>query len=155
MSGQDSSGPQATEVVQLLLRAAHYIQQEYEALLAASEQPFQLSGSRTRLLLTVWSADTIRMNELAVKLGVRPRTVTEQVDALERDGLLKRIADPHDRRATLLQLTEEARCQVHRIRAYQAQISESLLEGFTSQQRADLKELLSIFFDGKEIDFTC
>ncbi|MDG0809558.1 MarR family winged helix-turn-helix transcriptional regulator [Cohnella rhizosphaerae] len=139
----------------MLLRATHYIQQEFEARLSSSDLPFPLSGSRIRLLLTVWGAGTIRMNELAGKLGVKARTVTEQVDALERDGLIRRIADPYDRRATLLELTDEARCQVHRIKARQAQISESLLRGFTAQQRSELSALLTIFFEGKETDVSC
>lgn len=155
MSFQNTDGPKASEVVQLLLRASHYIQQEYEVQLAASDQPFQISRSRVRLLLTVWNADIIRMNELAIKLGVKARTITEQVDALERDGLIRRIADPHDRRATLLQLTEEAQAHVHRIKADQEQISESLLQNFSDKQRTDLSELLTLFFDGKEIDFVC
>ena len=155
MTDSDTGDPKATEVIQLLLRATHYIQQEFEARLSSSGLPFQLSGSRIRLLLAVWGAETIRMNELAGKLGVKARTITEQVDALERDGLIRRIADPNDRRATLLQLTEEARCHVHRFKAHQSQISESLLQGFTAKQRADLSELLSAFFDGKESDFSC
>lgn len=155
MTDSDTGDSKAAEVVQLLLRATHYIQQEFETRLSSSDLPFQLSGSRIRLLLAVWGADTIRMNELAGKLGVKARTVTEQVDALERDGLIRRIADPNDRRATLLQLTDEARCQVHRIKAHQAQISESLLRGFTAKQRSELSELLSALLNGKETDFSC
>lgn len=155
MSFQDIGGPKAAEVVQLLLSAAHYIQQEYEVQLTTSDMPFHLSRPRVRLLLTVWNAETIRMNELAIKLGLKARTITEHVDALERDGLIRRIADPNDRRATLLQLTEEAQSHVHRIKADQEQISEKLLQSFSAKQRTDLIELLTLFFDGKEIDFVC
>jgi len=95
------------------------------------------------------------MNELANKMGLKPRTITEHVDAPERDGLIQRIAYPDDRRATLLQLTEEAHSQVRRIKEDQEQISEKLLMNFTPKQRSELIELLTLFFNGKDIDFVC
>ncbi|WP_223836608.1 MarR family transcriptional regulator [Paenibacillus oceani] len=41
------------------------------------------------------------MNELAAELGIKARTVTDFVDALEIDNLLVRVPDPTDHRATL------------------------------------------------------
>lgn len=155
MANEDASAPKAAELIQLLLRASHYIQQEFEAQLVALDMPVQLSGPRLRLLLTVWKSDTIRMNELAIKLGLKARTITEHVDSLESDGLITRIPDPKDRRATLLQLTEEALAHVSRVRYIQEQISERLLQSFSAVQSKDLYELLTLFFDGKEIDFVC
>lgn len=155
MSFQDAKKINAAEVVQLLLSTAHYIQQEYEVHLAASDTSIRLSRPRVRLLIAVWNAETIRMNALAHMMGLKPRTITEHVDALERDGLIQRIADPDDRRATLLKLTEEAHSQVLQIKADQEQISEKLLTNLSPQQRSELIQLLTLFFDGKDIDFIC
>ncbi|MEC0111185.1 MarR family transcriptional regulator [Paenibacillus taichungensis] len=150
MSNKTISYPDATEVVQLLMRASHQVHQDFEFELASSNQSVQLSGPRGRLLLTVWEAETIRMNELAIKLGLKARTITEHVDSLERDGFIKRTADPNDRRATLLRLTEEALSHVHRFKLVQEQISEKLLQKFSAKQRIELIELLALFLVGKE-----
>src|SRR6218665_2613948 len=46
-----------------------------------------------------------RPGALADALGVAPRSVTSKVDAAEADGLVRRLPDPSDRRATLVELT--------------------------------------------------
>jgi len=155
MTSVPPKSPQAAEVVQMLLRTTHYVQQQYESQLAALDLPFQLSGPRLRLLLTVWQAERIRMTELAAKLGIKPRTVTDFVDALERDGLLVRLPDPEDRRATLLQLAEEAKCHIEKVKAVQQSISECLLGRLPAEERSQLYELLARIADNPNFDFVC
>ncbi|CAM3537769.1 MarR family winged helix-turn-helix transcriptional regulator [Marinicrinis lubricantis] len=147
--------PQAAEIIQMLLRTTHFVQQAYENQLSALELPFHLSGPRLRLLLTVWQAEQIRMNELAHKLGIKPRTVTDFVDALERDGLIVRRPDPEDRRATLLLLTDTAKCQMEKVKAIQQDISEKLLAHLPASQREQLYELLTHIVQDHDFDFVC
>jgi DNA-binding MarR family transcriptional regulator len=47
------------------------------------------------------------MKTLADALGLSARNLTAVADSLESDGLLRRVAHPSDRRATLLELTDE------------------------------------------------
>jgi DNA-binding MarR family transcriptional regulator len=46
------------------------------------------------------------MRTLADGLGLSARNVTAVADALEADGLVRRVAHPTDRRATILELTD-------------------------------------------------
>ena len=46
-----------------------------------------------------------RPGALAEALAVAPRSVTSKVDVAEADGLVRRLPDPTDRRATLVELT--------------------------------------------------
>ena len=67
-----------------------------------------VSYARMRLLGVLhWSEDPVIMSDLGAKLGVTPRNVTKLVDALEGEGLLRRVPHPTDRRATLIEVTEE------------------------------------------------
>lgn len=48
----------------------------------------------------------ISQNELAEKMNVESSTVVRLIDRMERDGYLKRVKDPNDRRITALYLTQ-------------------------------------------------
>ncbi|MBV9841005.1 MAG: MarR family transcriptional regulator [Sphingomonadaceae bacterium] len=65
------------------------------------------SFARARLLIYVAEQGPIRSIDLATNFGYAPRTVTEAVDGLERDGLVRRDPDPNDRRAKRISLTDE------------------------------------------------
>jgi DNA-binding MarR family transcriptional regulator len=45
------------------------------------------------------------MSSLRDELGVTARSVTALVDALEADGMVRRVPHPSDRRATIIELT--------------------------------------------------
>ena len=58
-----------------------------------------------------------RLGALATAFGLDPSTITRQVQSLERAGLAARSTDPTDRRASILQLSEEGRSVLERTRA--------------------------------------
>src|ERR1700691_674157 len=53
--------------------------------------------------------DHISQIELSERVGMNRATVTSVVDTMEREGLVRRIADPGDRRVYLIALTPKAR----------------------------------------------
>ncbi|WP_232476000.1 MarR family winged helix-turn-helix transcriptional regulator [Flavisphingomonas formosensis] len=63
------------------------------------------SYTRTKWLLFISSHGPLRSTDLADAFGLAPRTVTEAIDALERDGLVRRDPDPKDRRAKRISIT--------------------------------------------------
>lgn len=72
-------------------------------------EPWDLSPHHARALRVACAAGSLRLNELAEKLRVAPRSVTDVVDALEGRGLVVRIPDPADRRATTVEPTPAGR----------------------------------------------
>jgi DNA-binding MarR family transcriptional regulator len=50
----------------------------------------------------------MRMSTLARELGVTPGAVTQLIDQLERQGLVRRVPDPDDQRATRVVPTDRA-----------------------------------------------
>jgi DNA-binding MarR family transcriptional regulator len=103
-----------------------------------------LSLSRTKLLSELSRDGPLHQGTLATTFALAPRTVTELVDTLERDGLVERRTDPADRRARLVQLTpagEQARAQADDIRK---QIIDRVLGSLTETQRADLFSTLHL-----------
>jgi len=58
-----------------------------------------------RLLGTLHCKGPQIMSDISEDLGVTRRNVTALVDALEEEGLVRRMPHPTDRRATIIELT--------------------------------------------------
>ena len=61
------------------------------------------------LLKALAARDAVRVTELATITDLDASTVSRHVQALHRAGLIDRAADPADRRAQLVQLSEHGR----------------------------------------------
>lgn len=88
---------------------------------AASAGP---SLPRLRLLNTLHCEGPQKMADLADTLRVTPRSVTALVDALEGEGLVRRLAHPSDRRITMIELTENAPDAAELFAAHQASVAD-------------------------------
>jgi DNA-binding MarR family transcriptional regulator len=139
---RDSLQSSPPDVLGTLIATAHILRRYFDARLAAQELSANLSDARLRLLLAVEDAGQIRMNELATSLGIRARTVTALVDALEQEGMLSRLPDPTDRRATLLQVTKATQTHFQHVRLLQQQIGKEVLAPLTTDECVQLDLLL-------------
>jgi len=57
------------------------------------------------VLMSLWRTDGLKVVALGRMAGLEPSTMTGLLDRMERDGLVVRRVDPHDRRAQLVELT--------------------------------------------------
>ena len=83
------------EVMLTLMRAARAIEDRFDAALAKVE----LSGPKFgALTVLVKAGEPLSLGDLAAKLTCVRSNITQLVDRLEADGLVRRVNDPHDRR---------------------------------------------------------
>jgi DNA-binding MarR family transcriptional regulator len=80
----------------------------------------------------------VRSSDLAKELFLDQSTVSRHVAHLEADGLVEKVADPNDRRATQLHLTELGRKHIH---DFWHRRIEAMREGFEHWDPADLRTL--------------
>lgn len=74
--------------------------------LRATRAPGAMSGSKL-LVLGILLQDAVETAaDLAARLNVQPQTLTRPLAALEADGLVRRDADPADRRRHRIRITE-------------------------------------------------
>jgi DNA-binding MarR family transcriptional regulator len=66
-----------------------------------------MSYPRLRLLEQLHCVGPGRMGALGEELSLTPRNMTALVDAMEQEGLVARRADPTDRRAVMVELTDQ------------------------------------------------
>jgi DNA-binding MarR family transcriptional regulator len=105
---------------------------------------WEVTPGQARALRVLAGADGMRPSALAEALRIAPRSATEVADALEERGWVRREADPSDRRATRLVLTEDGRRLVVRIDAVRRDASQRVLDVLTPAQRRTLHEILAV-----------
>ena len=105
--------------------------------------PWDITPAHLRALRMLSRHGTMRLSELSDRLQVAPRTATAVVDALEARGLVRRRADPGDRRAILVEVTEHGAGVLAEIRAARGTEAGRVFGRLTPADRAELARILS------------
>lgn len=115
------------------------LRQSWRAALA----PWDIAPSHGRALGTLSDHGTMRLRDLAEHLHIAPRSATEVVDALAERGLARRLPDPHDRRATLVALTDEGARVTAAIRAARAAEAAAFFGSLDVADQHELRRILA------------
>jgi DNA-binding MarR family transcriptional regulator len=84
--------------------------------------------SQAKVMYTVLVAGSLRLSELAGRLGVSLSTTSSQVDRLVELGLLDRHDDPADRRQVVISVTPDGATQLERFRELNSEQLRTLLD---------------------------
>jgi len=122
-----------------LIHAAHSIEGRIEEALAA----VNLSAPKFAALSVMVAEDEpLSLSELAQKLTCVRSNITQLVDRLEADGLVKRIDDPSDRRGVRAELTKLGRERYAAGAKVMSKIHEDLGNQLSADDQAALKRAL-------------
>lgn len=100
------------------------------------------SLARTKLLMFVDREGPARAIDIAEYFGHSPRTVTEALDGLERDGLVRRDPDPADRRVKRVSVTEEGRRAIAATEPLRLRLVERVFGVLDDEDRQCLAKIL-------------
>lgn len=103
---------------------------------------WDVSPSQSRALAVLAHHERMRPGELARALRIAPRSATEVVDGLADRGLVERIPDPGDRRATQLRLTDVGARTADGIRSARGEEVEELFGHLSPADRSELARIL-------------
>jgi DNA-binding MarR family transcriptional regulator len=106
-----------------------------------------VTAAEARVLAYVEHYPGQRQATLAERLGVEPMTMSALVDRLEAAGLLRRLPDPQDRRAKLVELTDEAAPVAARIHEVALRLRRQAVEGFSQTDVDAVYDLLERMHD--------
>lgn len=138
-----SEVPDGVELADAVMRAGKRMRHETFHRLS----PYGITPSQGRALDVLargaqHGGGMIRLNQLAERLRIAPRSVTTVVDALEAAGLVARTQDPEDRRAILLQLTEAGNDMVEQIGRVRQEVAQEYFGAIDSEGQTGLLRLL-------------
>ena len=119
----------------LLLRAMKDL---HVRALEQTRMPCEMAGAV--VLARLEALGPVRLTELAHALGLDPSSVSRQVTALERAGLVAREKDPTDQRALHLVLTEAGAAAVHALVLARAEALATRTPGWTTSEIDDLTD---------------
>jgi DNA-binding MarR family transcriptional regulator len=104
--------------------------------------PWDVTPAQLRALRVLRHHGTLRLSELADHLRIAARSGTEVTDALEARGLVRRRPDPGDRRATLVELTEQGEGVLAAIHEARATGAERVFDRLSPTDRVHLARIL-------------
>jgi MarR family transcriptional regulator, transcriptional regulator for hemolysin len=106
-------------------------------------QAFALTLPQCKALAYLSKNEGISQKRLAELIDIDPMSLVRILDRMEADGWVERRADPEDRRASSLHVTEKARPVLEHIWELAAQTRAEALNDLTNAERTVLVELLT------------
>lgn len=101
-----------------------------------------LTRSQWSVLAHLLRSDGLQQKELAEQMDITAITLTGLLDRMERDGWVERRADPVDRRAKRIFLTEKVAPVMKELRALGREVRKSAQEGLSEAEQQTLISLL-------------
>jgi DNA-binding MarR family transcriptional regulator len=127
------------EVIGRISRLSALIQRELERVFAQHG----LAGGDFDVLATLRrSGEPLTPGELSRSMMVTTGGMTKLLDRLEAQGLIRREANPRDRRGRLIVLTHDGRALIDRAVEAHLQNEQRLLADLSESEREDLAALL-------------
>jgi DNA-binding MarR family transcriptional regulator len=97
----------------------------------------------------VEAGEPMPLGQLADKIACVKSNVTQLVDRLENDGLVRRVPDPRDRRSVLAAVTDAGLARYRTGAAALAEAETELLTEFPVEDQQMVTEFLSSFVESR------
>jgi len=106
----------------------------------------RVTPAQAGILFLLAEKDGMTMSELSRILSIDNSTLTGLVDRLEKAGLARRDASPHDRRASHVYISPEGIQEMKKARSVVGRVNREIMDGFTPEELASFKKILRSFF---------
>jgi DNA-binding MarR family transcriptional regulator len=114
----------------------------HRALAIAALAPFGIHPGHKVLLLELAKTGPSTQAQLATACGYEPPTITLSVRQLETAGLVVRRPSPHDRRATVVELSQAGRALLPKLKSAWRRLAEQTGSGLSATTVEQLTNVL-------------
>ncbi|WP_116204470.1 MarR family winged helix-turn-helix transcriptional regulator [Amycolatopsis circi] len=105
-------------------------------------RPLGLTFAQMPVLAALGKNDALSQKELAALARIEQPSMAQLLARMERDGLIRRTSAEHDRRVSLISLTESGRAKLTRVRSALFETNDQALRGFSVEEADLLVDLL-------------
>ena len=110
--------------------------------LRPTEAAAEMTPTQISVLMTIVARETVRLGDLAALEGLNPTMLSRVLAVLVDRGLVKRVADPGDRRAALVASTAAGRRLRERMRKERSAMLEPVLAELSEAERRAIVDAL-------------
>jgi DNA-binding MarR family transcriptional regulator len=104
--------------------------------------PLNLQVSAWYPLAVLRVLDGMSQRELGNRLDLKDAAIGKAIDAMEKVGLVQRMADQNDRRKALVYLTDAGKTLAKKVATRRQQFLKALVEGFSQEEVSQFSKLL-------------
>jgi DNA-binding MarR family transcriptional regulator len=105
-------------------------------------EPHGVHPGQDYMLDELWHEDGVPVGVLASRIGIEVPTAVRTVTRMEAAGLVRREADPADRRRAIVRLTDQGRELERVVPRILADVTEQATAGMSDSEREQLLRLL-------------
>ena len=110
---------------------------------------FDISAPQLIVLASVANREADSASRLCRNISYDPGAMTRMIDRLEQKGLIRRVPNPEDRRATNLELTTAGKVLFPQLLEAKEAVQKQFLRGFSADDVATLERLLNRVLDNR------
>lgn len=100
------------------------------------------SLARTKVLMLIAREGTVKAADIAELFGLAPRTVTDTLDGMERQGLVSRAPDKKDRRVKRITLTDAGSKALAAAEPIRAELIAQVMGTLSDEERTTFAQVL-------------
>lgn len=110
--------------------------------LADELRPSGVGIGQWAVLMFLWAGDGMSQAELSRVVAIEPPTMVRTIERMVRDGLVRRVPDPRDRRVTRIHLTDRGWSLRHELVPKAVAVNARNLSRMTEAEGTTLRRLL-------------
>lgn len=123
---------------------------------ALAQAGLGVTPAQARIVMKLHFQGQLSQQELAARIDVEPSTLVGTLDIMEREGLASREANPQDRRAHVVRLTQAGEALVPRLLSLIDLVEAEIVDVFPGRERVRLQESLERLIERLSMgDETC
>ncbi|MFE9413215.1 MarR family winged helix-turn-helix transcriptional regulator [Streptomyces sp. NPDC006704] len=115
-------------------------------------RPLGLTFAQMPVLAALSKTDALSQKELAALARIEQPSMAQLLARMDRDGLIRRTPDQHDRRVSLISLSETGLAKLTQVRSALFETNDQALRGFSAEEVDLLVALLGRLVTNLEED---
>ncbi len=148
--GRDANSDPSTGASSgFLVRDTHL---QFARALRARLQPHKVTPGQWYFLRTLWEEEGLSQRELSRRVGTTEPTTVSALRLLERNGLIRRQRNEHDRRTINIFLTDAARKLKDDLLPYALEVNAVATQGLSPDELSEMRRILGKIRDNLAAD---